>query len=146
MIKKISADITNALRQGKKDRLKVLRSMKSVLRKFEIDFRKEISEKEAQKILSSEIKKREQAIELYIKGNRPELAENEKFEIGIISEYLPEPLTETQLILEVDKAILETGAESLKEMGSVMKLLKESLGGRADGKTLSNLVRSKLSN
>jgi len=146
MIKKISVDITNALRQGQKDRLRVLRSMKSVMKNLEIDLRKEISEKEALEVLNSEIKKREQAIELYLQGNRQELADNEKFEIGIIREYLPEPLTDAEVILEVEKAISETEAGSMKDMGTVMKLLKERLGGRADGKTLSNLVRAKLSN
>ena len=97
-------------------------------------------------ILNSEIKKREQAIELYIKGERPELAANEKLEIEIIKEYLPEPLTEAEMKIEVDKAVSEIEAETMKDMGTVMKLLKERLGTRADGRTLSNLVRSRLSN
>jgi uncharacterized protein len=146
MIKKISADITDALRQGHKDRLKVLRTLKAALRNREIDLKQEISEQEAMKILSSEIKKREQAIELFLKAERHELVENDRFEIGIIKEYLPEPLTESELQEEVTKAVAETGAESMKEMGLVMKLLKERLGARADGKSLSNLVRAELSN
>jgi len=146
MIKKLSADITAALRQGQKNRLKVLRTLKSVLKNREIELRKELTEQEAMQILNGEIKKREQALELYIQAERQELAENEKFEIAIIREYLPEPLSEAELSVEVDKVISETGAESMKEMGPVMKLLKERLGSRADGKSLSSLVRAKLSN
>ena len=146
MIKKISADITAALRQGEKDRLKVLRSLKSVLKNREIDLKQELSEEESMKVLNGEIKKREQAIELYLQGGRPELAENDQAEIEIIRQYLPEPLTESEMQQEVTKAIAETGATSMKDMGPVMKLLKERLGGRADGKTLSSLVRAVLSN
>ncbi len=146
MIKKLSADITVALRQGQKERLKVLRTLKSVLKNREIELRKELTEQEAMQILNSEIKKREQALELYLQAGRQELADNEKFEIAIIGEYLPEPLSEAELSVEVDKAISETGADSMKEMGPVMKLLKERLGSRADGKSLSSLVRAKLSN
>jgi uncharacterized protein len=146
MIKKLSADINEALRQGQKDRLKALRTLKSVLKNREIELRKELTEQEAMQILNGEIKKREQALELYIQAGRQELADNEKFEIAIIREYLPEPLSEAELSVEVDKAISETGADSMKEMGPVMKLLKERLGSRADGKSLSSLVRAKLSN
>ncbi|KQC09045.1 MAG: hypothetical protein APR54_03880 [Candidatus Cloacimonas sp. SDB] len=146
MIKKLSADINEALRQSQKDRLKVLRTLKSVLKNREIELRKELTEQEAMQILNSEIKKREQALELYLQAGRQELADNEKFEIAIIREYLPEPLSEAELSVEVDKAISETGADSMKEMGPVMKLLKERLGSRADGKSLSSLVRAKLSN
>ena len=146
MIKKISTDITDALRQGLKDRLRVLRSLKAALRNREIDLRKELSEQEAMKILSSEIKKREQAIELYLRAERDDLVKNDRFEIDIIKEYLPKRLSEVELQEEVAKAVAETGAASMKEMGLVMKLLKERLGERADGKSLSNLVRAKLSN
>ena len=146
MIKKISADIVDALRQGKKDRLKVLRSLKSALKNREIDLKEELSEQEAMKVLNVEIKKREQAIELYLQGGRQELADNDNFEIEIIREYLPEPLTEAEMQAEVRKAVEEIGAASMKEMGLVMKLLKERLGERADGKSLSNLVRAELSN
>lgn len=146
MIKKISADITAALRQGEKHRLKVLRSLKSALKNREIDLQQELSEAEAMKVLNSEIKQREQAIELYLQAGRQELADNDKAEISIIREYLPEPLTESEMQQEVSKAIAEIGATSRQDMGSVMKLLKEKLGGRADGKSLSNFVRAALSN
>jgi len=122
MIKKISEDITNALRQGEKDRLRVLRSLKSALKNQEINLKKEISESEAMAILNIEIKRREQAAELYVQGGRQELADNENSEIKIIKEYLPEPLTEVEMAAEVEKAVAETEAESMKEMGLVMKL------------------------
>lgn len=150
MLKKISNDIVVAMRSKDKDRLKTLRSIKSALKYREIDLKKELDEKTVLDVLISEVKRREQAIELYERAERDDLASLEKKEIDIIKEYLPEPLTEEELRLAVDKAILEleeTSKEvaSMKSMGLIMKALKESLGNRADGKILSNIVRSKLS-
>lgn len=150
MLKKISNDIVVAMRSRDKDRLRTLRGIKSALKYREIDLRKELDEKTALNVLISEVKRREQAIELYERAERDDLASLEKKEIDIIKEYLPEPLTEEELRSAVDKAIQELEeaskeAASMKSMGLIMKALKESLGNRANGKILSNIVRSKLS-
>ena len=146
MIKKISADIMSALREKDKKRLQVLRSIKSALKYREIELKKELSQDESIAILNTQLKKREQAIELYLQGERTDLADIEKYEIEIIKTYLPEPLTETEMEIEVDEAIAELNAESMRDMGKVMKALKEKLGSKADGKILSSIVRAKLSN
>ncbi len=144
MINRITNDIKKALLNKQKEELLVLRSLKSALKYIEIDMKKELTEEESIKVLQNQVKTREQAIELYIQGNRPELAEKEKFEIKIIRTYLPEPLTEAEMEIEVTQTISELQAESMKDMGKVMKALSQKLGTRADGKVLSNLVRQKL--
>ncbi|HHE38568.1 MAG TPA: GatB/YqeY domain-containing protein [Candidatus Cloacimonetes bacterium] len=144
MINRITNDIKKALLNKQKEELLVLRSLKSALKYIEIEQKKELTEEESIKVLKNQVKSREQAIELYIQGNRPELAEKEEFEIKIIKAYLPEPLTEAEMETEVTKTISELQAESMKDMGKVMKALSQKLGTRADGKILSNLVRQKL--
>ena len=145
MINRISADIKDALFKKDKKRLNVLRYIKSALKNKEIELKKELSEEESMSVLQSQVKSRQQALELYIRGERPELAEIEKYEIEIIKSYLPEPLTEAEMETEVEKILSELNAESMKDMGKVMKALSQKLGKRANGKILSNLVRTKLS-
>ena len=144
MINRITNDIKKALLNKQKEELMVLRSLKSALKYIEIEQKKELTEEESIKVLQNQVKSREQAIELYIQGNRLELAEKEKFEIEIIRTYLPKPLTEAIMEIEVTQTISELQAESMKDMGKVMKALSQKLGIRADGKILSNLVRQKL--
>lgn len=146
MIKKISTDIISALREKDKKRLQVLRSIKTALKYREIELKKELSQDEIIAVLNTQLKRREQAIELYIQGERTDLADIEKYEIEVIKTYLPEPLTEAEMEIEVDEAIAELNAESMRDMGKVMKALKEKLGSKADGKILSSIVRAKLSN
>ncbi len=146
MIKKISTDIISALREKDKNRLQVLRSIKTALKYREIELKKELSQDEIIAVLNTQLKRREQAIELYIQGERTDLADIEKYEIEVIKTYLPEPLTEAEIEIEVGEAIAELNAESMRDMGIVMKALKEKLGSKADGKILSSIVRAKLSN
>lgn len=145
MIKIISADIKDALLKKEKKRLNVLRYIKSALKNKEIELKKELSEEESMSVLQSQVKSRQQALELYIQGERPELAEIEKYEIEVIKSYLPVPLTEAEMETEVEKMLSELNAESMKDMGKVMKALSQKLGKRANGKILSNLVRTRLS-
>ena len=145
MLKRISEDIKDALIKKEKKRLNVLRFIKSALKNKEIELKKELSEEESISVLQSQVKSRQQAMEMYIKGERPELAAIEKYEIEIIKSYLPEPLSEAEMEIEVDKMLSELKAESMKDMGKVMKALSHKLGKRANGKILSNLVRTKLS-
>jgi len=144
MIKKIEKDIIAALRSKDKDRLKILRSLKSALKYKAIDGKKDLSDEETIIVLQGQVKSRQQAIELYIRGNRPELAEIEQKEIDVIVSYLPQPLSEAELEAEVDLVVQELSEPSMKDMGSVMKVLKDKLGSKADGKVLSLIVRTKL--
>lgn len=144
MIKKIEKAILEALRSKEQNRLKVLRSVKAALKYQEIEQKKPLSEDEVITVLKSQIKSRQQAIELYKQGNRLELAENEQNEIDIILGFLPKPLSDKEMAAAVNMVIAELSATSMKDMGNVMKALKEKLGSQADGKILSKLVREKL--
>ncbi|MBC8384911.1 MAG: GatB/YqeY domain-containing protein [Candidatus Cloacimonetes bacterium] len=145
MIESISKDIVTALKNREKDKLLVLRSIKSALKNREIEIKKELSEEESVTILRQQVKQREQAIELYERGNRQELADKERSEIKIIRDYLPKSLSEAEMINEVELMITELKADSMKDMGRIMKALSAKLGGSANGKILSNIVRAKLS-
>jgi uncharacterized protein YqeY len=145
LIKKIEQDIKTAMREKAKFRLNVLRSLKSALKYEAIEAKEELSPDNLLKILKKQVKSRQQAIELYQQGDRKDLVEKEKAEIEIISEYLPTPLSEQELLAAVNKTIAELSASSMKDMGKVMGSLKDSLGSRADGKLLSSLVRKQLS-
>ena len=144
MISKIEEDIIQALREKDKDRLTVLRSLKSAVQYQQIELGRELEEKEIISVLAGQVKSRQQAIELYLQGNRPELAEKETREIEIINFYLPPKMSEAEIEVKVDKAITELNASSMKDMGLVMKAMKEKLGNQADGKKLSEIVRNKL--
>jgi uncharacterized protein YqeY len=145
IVDKIKKDLVEALKSKDKVKLTLLRYLKSALKNAEIDAGKTLSEQEEIKILQSQIKQRQQALDLYKKGGRDDLAKHEQEEIDIISQYLPKQLSEEEITEEVKKAISELNAQSMKDMGKVMKYLKEKLGARADGKLLSGIVRSQLS-
>jgi uncharacterized protein len=140
----LNNDIKAAMRSRDKDLLKVLRTLKSALKQVEIDSRKELTEEDVIGILKGEHKKRRQAQELYVTGERPELATIEQYEMDVLESYLPAPLTEEELAAAVLKAVEELSASGMQDMGKVMKHLKEELGNSADGKLLSNLVRKRL--
>ncbi len=142
---RLNSDIIVAMRSREKDHLRVLRTLKSALKQVEIDTRKDLTEDNVIGILKGELKKRQQAKELYEQGKRPELAENEQYEINIIEGYLPQALTEAELTAAVEEAIKFLSATGIQDLGKVMKQLKEELGNRADGKQLSIIVRQQLS-
>ncbi len=144
MINLIANDIKQAMRDKNKGLLNVLRSLKSALKNQEIELKRELKKSESLEIIVKAVKSREQSLELYIQGNREDLAEIERKEIEIIKAYLPKSLTKAEIQAEIEQAIPLLQIESMKDMGKLMKHLKEKIGARADGKTLSSLVRSKL--
>lgn len=108
------------------------------------DQKAELAEEEIIDIISSEIKKRKEAITLYDQGNRPELAEREKKEIEIMKKYLPEQLSEEELKKIITESIAETGATEIKDMGKVMTDLNPKIKGKADGGQISKIVKELL--
>ena len=104
----------------------------------------ELTDPEIIAVIRREVKKRQDSVEQYTTAGRTELVEQEEAEIAVLNGYLPEPLSEADLLAIIDAAIAETGATSRKEMGAVMKLVQERTAGRADGKTLSQAVMAKL--
>lgn len=127
----------------KKDTITLLRS---AILQVEKDNQKQLSEDEMLAIVSKEVKKRKESIADYEKANREDIAQKLKKEIEILSEYLPEQLSEDEIIKIVEVAINETGAASPRDMGKVMQAIRPKTNGKADGKVVSQIVREKLEN
>lgn len=124
-------------------RLSTIRMARTALKNAEIAARQELDEAAAIKVLSTLVKQRREAAEAY-RETRPELAEKEELELVVLQEFLPAQLSEAELEGLVVKAIAESGASSMKDMGAVMKLVTPQTTGRADGKLVSKLVRKQL--
>lgn len=127
----------------KKDTITLLRS---AILQVEKDNQKQLSEDEMLAIVSKEVKKRKESIADYEKANREDIVQKLKKEIEILSEYLPEQLSEEEIIKIVEVAINETGAASPRDMGKVMQAIRPKTNGKADGKVVSQIVREKLEN
>jgi uncharacterized protein len=142
---RINEDLKSAMKNKDAERLSTLRMVKTALKNREIDKMAGLSDEESIKVLLSLVKQRRDSIEQYKQGGRLELAEKEAAEIKIIEEYLPPPLDEAAIHRIVDEAIAETGARSIKEMGSVMKAVMAKLADQAvDGKTINQIVKTRL--
>jgi uncharacterized protein YqeY len=142
---RITADMTAAMKSQAAARLSTLRMVKAAIQNREIEKGGPLTDEELTKLFQSLVKQRRDSVEQYDKGNRPELADKERAEIRVIEEYLPQAATREEIEQAVAAAIQETGADSLKQMGAVMKAAQGKLAGRAaDGRTVSEIVKSKL--
>ena len=146
LLDKIQSDLTDAMRAKDEARLGAIRMIKAALKKHEIDSMKPLDEASEIQVLNTLAKQRRDAIELYQKGNRPELAEKEAAELRIVESFLPAAPSDEEVDAAIAAAIAETGATTPKEMGKVVSAAKAKLAGkRVDGKALSDKVRAKLS-
>jgi len=144
---KITGDLTQAMKAKDTNRLSVLRMVKANLMNRQIEKGADLTDEEITKALQSLVKQRRDSIEQYEKAGRTELAEKEKSELVVIEYYLPQAASKEEIEKAVSDAISETGASSIKEMGTVMKAAQAKLAGKsADGKLLSETVKSKLLN
>jgi hypothetical protein len=125
--------------------LSTLRLIKTAMHNREIDLKRELNDAEFLQLLSSMVKQRKDSIEQFAKGGRADLVEKEEAELKIIQVFMPEQMSEADILLEIRKAIDETGAMSVKDMGKVMKVLMPKLTGKADGKLLGEKVKAALS-
>jgi uncharacterized protein YqeY len=144
---RIDNDLKEAMKARQSDRLNVIRMLKSALTNAVIEKGgndAQLDTSAVAAVVRKEVKKRQDAIEGFVKGNRPELADKERAEVEILSAYLPQPLTSAELDELVAACIAESGATSKAQMGAVMKLAQERSGGRADGKALSAAVAARL--
>jgi len=146
----IAADLTTALKAGERERVSVLRMLRAALQEAEVELRgrqgreARLDDAAALAVLGRYARQREDSIAAYRAGNRPELAEREQRELDLVRAYLPAPLGPAELSEQVRAAILEAGARTPADLGAVMKILQPRLRGRADGRTLSALVREAL--
>jgi uncharacterized protein len=143
----VQKDMVEAMRNREELRLSCLRMVKAALKNKEIEKRAPLDEHEAQQVLATLIKQRRDSIEQFQKGGRRELADKEAAEIKFIEVYLPKALGEDAIAEVVKAAIAEIGSPTMKDMGTVMKAVTAKLqasGARADGKTVSEIVRKQL--
>jgi uncharacterized protein len=148
---KIQVDIITAMKAREEHKLTTLRMVKSALKSKEIDKREKLTDAEETQILTTLIKQRKESVESFTKGDRPELAEKERVEIGIIEVYLPQAAGEDVIrgvVTGAIAALAEGGSKpGPKDMGSVMKAVQQRIqaeGLRADGKVVSEIVKAEL--
>ena len=141
---KIQGDTTSAMKQRDRTRVAALRMLGAALKNAEIEAGRPLTEQEEQTILRRQLKQREESAEAFRKAGREEQAASESAEAEIVRTYLPAPLSQTELEEIIDRAIEQTGAESMKDMGALMALAMDLSGGRAEGRALSALARARL--
>jgi uncharacterized protein YqeY len=146
LAEKIQKDLVDAMRAKEELRLSVLRGMKTAIKNKEVEKMRALDESESIQILQTLVKQRKESIDQFTKGNRMELAEKETRELAILESYLPAGANEADMDAAITKAISETGANSMKQMGAVVKAAKAALEEKTvDGKALSDRVRDRLS-
>jgi len=145
LLERVQGDMVAAMKAKEEARLSALRMIKAALQKHQVDTMKPLDDAAEQAILKQLVKQRTEAAEMFRKGGRPEQADKEEAERVLIQSYMPAEATEAEIAQAVDAALAETGITLAKQMGVVMKAAQAKLTGkRADGKALSELVRSRL--
>ncbi|MAO09323.1 MAG: glutamyl-tRNA amidotransferase [Flavobacteriaceae bacterium] len=136
-----------AMKEKNANALEALRSVKSalLLAQTESGTKKELTEEEEVKLLQKQVKQRKDSAAIYKEQGREDLAEPELKQAAIIENFLPAQLSEEEVTKVVDDIIAQTGAESMKDMGKVMGMANKKLAGQADGKTISGIVKNRLS-
>jgi uncharacterized protein YqeY len=141
---KILDDMKAAMKAGDRPRLGVIRLIQAAIKQREVDERIELDDEQVLAVLDKMVKQRRDSVTQYEQAGRTELADQEKFEIGICQEYLPAALGDDEIAALLEQAIAETGAASMKDMGKVMGWLKPKLQGRADIGAVGAQVKQKL--
>ncbi|MDG2485167.1 MAG: GatB/YqeY domain-containing protein [Flavobacteriaceae bacterium] len=146
LIDKISSSIISAMKEKNVDELESLRAIKSALLLAQTQKGSDgnIQESDEIKILQKLVKQRKESAEIYKKQNRLELADIESSQSKIIERFLPAQISLEDLDKLISEIIIQIGAQGMKDMGKVMGIASSKLSGKADGKTISNIVRSKL--
>ena len=148
MREKITADLKTAMKAGDRAKVDALRLINAGLKDKDIEARgagKTLSEDDVLALLQKMIKSRQESLDIYEKNNRPELADKERFEIAVISGYLPSQMSEAEVADAIHAAVAELGATSIKDMGKVVAALKAKYAGRMDFGKASAVVKAALS-
>ncbi len=144
LIAQIEGELKDAMRARDRARADALRLTLAALRSAEKDLQRPLAENEELQVLQRERKRRTEAADAFRSAGREEQAAAEERELAVIEEFMPSPIEEAELERIVDDAIAETGATSLRDLGRVMADVMPQVAGRADGSTVSQLVREKL--
>lgn len=144
LLKKLDEDLKTAMKASDNLKVSVLRMAKAAIKNKQIEMGHELSDGEVFSVFSTLAKQRRESIELFEKGGRNDLAEKEKKELSILQSYLPEQLSLAEIESIISKAILDSGASGLKDMGMVMRLIMPALKGVADGNVVNEKVKELL--
>lgn len=145
MRERIIKDIMEAMKAKDKEKLSVLRLVKGAMQLEEINKKKELDDNEVIAVLAKQIKTRKESIEEFKKGNRQDLVDQTEKEITILNEYMPEQLSEEEVIKVIEEAINEVNPESSSDMGKIMKIITPKLTGKADMSFVSKKVKELIS-
>jgi uncharacterized protein len=148
LFEKINLSLNESIKKKEADRVLTLRSIVSQKKDKEIELRatdqKEILDSDVVNILNKMMKQRKESIEMYEKGNRGDLAEKEKFEISVIEEFLPKQMSDDEIVKSCKEAITECQAQSIKDMGKAMKILKDKYLGTMDFAKAGKILKDQL--
>lgn len=145
LLDRIKDDMKQAMRDKAKDRLNTIRLILAATKQQEVDRRVELQEADVLTILDKMLKQRRDSIEQFDKAGRDDLSEKEKREVEVIQGYMPQQFSDDEISQLIQEAISSTGAESMRDMGKVMGLLKSKMQGRADMGKVSGLIKAQLS-
>jgi hypothetical protein len=140
----IQDDMKTAMKAGDKDRLKVVRLMLAAIKQIEVDERIELDDAAVLNVIGKMVKQRRDSVSQFQDGGREDLANIELDEITVLEQYLPEQLSDVELDALITKAIKDSGAESVRDMGKVMGLVKAGAQGRADMGKVGAMVKARL--
>lgn len=141
----ILADMKTAMREKQASKLESIRMLRASIQRKEVDEQTEISDDDVLAIVQKMIKQSQDAIKQFTDGDRADLADKEQVHVDNLKDYLPEQLSEEEIAKAVEAAITQTDAQSMKDMGKVMGLLKGQLQGKADMGKVSGIIKAKLS-
>jgi uncharacterized protein YqeY len=133
------------MKAGDKLRLSTIRMIRSALKNKEIELRRKLGDEDVVKAIQAMVRKGEESVEQFQAGGRMDLVEKEKKEIEILKSFLPQLLSQEEIVTIIDQSIQETQASSPKDIGKVMKSVLAKIGGKADGRLVNRLVKEKLS-
>jgi uncharacterized protein len=140
----VQQTLKGAIREQDEIKRNTVRLLLTAMKIKEKELRRQLTEEEITQAIFSQIKQRQDSVEQYLQASRPDLADQEEKEIQVLQSFLPEPLADAELEQLIAGVISETGAQSAKDMGMVMKAIMPLVSGRADGKRVSEVVRQKL--
>jgi len=140
----LSDTIKTSMKARELERVKVLRNVQAVIKQIEIDRQTELDDAQVLEVLQKQLKQRQESLTIFTENSRDDLAAKEQFEIDIINEFMPKQMTDDEISALVNAEIAEQGATSMRDMGSVMGVLKNKTAGRADPALISKLVKNAL--
>lgn len=140
----LSDSIKASMKARELERVKVLRNVQSVVKQIEIDRQTELDDAAVLEVLQKQLKQRQESLGIFTENGRDDLAAKEQFEIDVINEFMPAQMDDDELAALVNAEIQAQGATSMRDMGSVMGVLKNKTAGRADPATISKLVKNAL--